>query len=166
MARVIEFEDLEGLTCFGEVVAESDQGLEVYAIERTAEQGGKIWRYEDDWMTVAPGQVRVTVACDDASELREAWRDLGFVAAGDGVTLCLVEDEDAVNLVLFDDEPSDDEAGDYASENPKMAGYESDGFVAAEDDAEPFTFARAEELSPKGAAFVNEVHDAVRAFEQ
>ena len=105
----------------------------------------------------------------DRPAVVKAWKDIGFVPGGDGMTFCKVEDEDNTTLPMYegDEDRSDDEDDeDTPSSNPNMHGYASDGFVVPDDEGSDFEFADPDELDEEAAQFVRETHEAVREYDK
>ena len=95
----------------------------------------------------------------------KGWRELGFLAGGDGISLCKLDDEDQTSLPIFKgDEDSDDE--EEPSSNPKMHGYADDGFVVPDDEGSEFEFADPDELDDEAAEWVRETHQAVHEYDK
>lgn len=158
-------------TFYGEIVGiEDDTGkIEVSRIKKTEKQEGRIWEFVDDdkWSAIDPKFItkHVTVDCSKGASVMKGWRELGFLAGGDGISLCKLEDEDQTTLPIFKgDDDSDDDSDEQASLNPKMHGYADDGFVVPDDEGEEFEFANPDELDDEAAEWVRETHEAVHEY--
>ena len=158
---------------YGEVlgIEEGTGHLEVSFLKKTPVQDGRIWQFaaDDEWETVVPLTVTKHVPVPEGSDghtVAKAWKSVGFVASGDGITFCRCEDEHLTTLdMLMCEEDSDDEEGTPSS-NANMHGYEDDGFVVPDDEGEEFDFADPSTLDKEGAAFVLETHKAVHDFDK
>jgi len=157
----------------GEILGIDDQNkIEVSRLKETEKQEGRIWEFvaDDAWSAIEPKFVKKHIRVgNDASrkEVVKAWKEVGFIPGGDGITFCRIEDEDETTLPLYDgDESSDDESSDEASANPAMHGYADDGFVVPDDEGSEFEFADPDELDEEGAKFVRETHQAVHDFDK
>ena len=145
---------------FGEIVASDDSGIEVHLLQRTRDQGGRIWRFTES-MTIQPLSIRehVKVSPITRQTVKAAWKQLGFVV--DIHNFAKEEDFNAglvyLDLASMDDaEEADGVDDDYDYD---------DGFVVEDEVAdEPFTFADPSNLDPDAAAWVRETHDAVRKY--
>jgi len=116
---------------------------------------------------VQPSQVTKHVPIPEGSDgntVVNAWKEIGFVAGGDGMTFCRIEDErvSTLPLLLCED---DSETEGTPSTNESMHGYEEDGFVVPDEDGEEFTFAIMDDLDDDAAKFVMETHKAVHDFD-
>ena len=157
----------------GEILGIDDQDrIEVSRLKKTEKQEGRIWEFvaDDAWSAIEVKFVKKHIRVgNDASrkEVVSAWKQLGFIPGGDGITFCRVEDEDETTLPMYGgDESSDDESSDEASSNPAMHGYADDGFVIPDDEGSDFEFADPDELDEEGAKFVRETHQAVHDFDK
>ena len=145
---------------FGEIVECTDSGLEVHLLERTRDQGGRIWRFTNS-TTIRPLSIRqhVKVSPITRETVKAGWKQLGFVV---DIHNFAKEEDFNSGLVYLDLEAMDDaEETDVVGD-----GYDySDGFVVPVEVAnEPFTFADPDHLDPSAAAWVKETHDAVRKY--
>jgi len=182
----------------GEILGIDDQNkIEVSRLKETEKQEGRIWEFvaDDAWSAIEPKFVKKHIRVgNDASrkEVVKAWKEVGFIPGGDGITFCRIDDEDETTLPLYDgdessdaessdeasanpamhgyaddgDESSDAESSDEASANPAMHGYADDGFVVPDDEGSEFEFADPDELDEEGARFVRETHQAVHDFDK
>ena len=145
---------------FGEIVDVEDLQLYVHLLERTRDQGGRIWRFNDDCIVIHPISIRehVKVSPVTRQTVQTAWKQLGFVV--DVHNFALEEDFNA-GRVYLDLDKMDDDDGNLEDDDYD---YE-DGFVVPDDVAnEPFTFADPSTLDAEAAAWVNATHDAVRKY--
>ena len=157
-----------------EVLGVDDDGkIEVSRLKKTAKQEGRIWEFvaDNQWSAIDSTYVKKHIKVSDSarrSEVAKAWKAIGFVPGGDGITFCRVEDEDQTTLPLLDGDSSDDEYSeeDEASANPAMHGYADDGFVVPDDEGSEFEFADPDELEEEAAQFVRETHQAVHDFDK
>lgn len=162
-------------TFYGEVLGIAEEGLEVSRLKKTKKQNSRIWEFVDDdkWSVIdtkyVQRHIKIPTGADRAVVV-EGWKSLGFVAGGDGITFCKVEDEDVTTLPIYQgrEDMSDDEDPDgyVPSSNPNMRGYASDGFVVPDDEGSDFEFADPSELDAEAAKFVRETHQAVHDFDQ
>jgi len=156
---------------YAEVVGVTPENtIEVSYLSRTEQQEGRIWQFapDDEWEVISPAQVTKHVNIPEGSSgdiVAKAWRDIGFVAAGDGLTFCRVEDERQAEMPILLCE-DDSETEDTASTKQSMHGYEEDGFVIPDEDGSDFEFANPDELDEEAARFVLETHQAVHDFEK
>jgi len=167
---LVEFK-ISNKTFYGEIVGISeDNKLEVSRLKKTEKQEGRIWEFVDDnkWSAIDRSYVQKHIEISDNSPrsvVLSAWKNMGFIPGGDGITFCLVNDEDKTTLPLFHGDESDNESDeDEPSTNPKMHGYADDGFVVPDDEGSEFEFADPNELDEEGAKFVRETHQAVRDY--
>lgn len=167
---LVEFKIANKTFC-GEIVGISENDkLEVSRLKKTEKQEGRIWEFVDDdkWSAIDRSFVQKHITIDDnspRSALISAWKKMGFIPGGDGITFCRVEDEDNTALPLFHGDESDSEPDEEEpSSNPKMHGYADDGFVVPDDEGSEFEFADPEELDEEGAKFVRETHQAVHDY--
>lgn len=170
---LIQF-DINDLNFYGEIVGVTDEGkVEVSRLKKTAKQEGRIWEFVADeaWSAIDTEYIKKHITVKDSarrSVVIKAWKELGFLPGGDGITFCRVEDEDHVTLPLAGGDSSDDDSdsdGEEASSNPAMHGYASDGFVVPDDEGSEFEFADPDDLEEEAAQFVRETHQAVRDFD-
>lgn len=171
---LIQFE-INGTKFVGEIVGIADDGkVEVSRLKKTAKQEGRIWEFmaDDAWSAIDTAYIKKHIKVNDSarrSTVVKAWKELGFLPGGDGITFCRVEDEDHVTLPLAGGDSSDDDSSDsedeQASTNPAMHGYASDGFVVPDDEGSEFEFADPDELEEEAAKFVRETHQAVHDFD-
>jgi len=169
---LIQF-DINGTNFYGEIVGITDTDkVEVSRLRKTIKQEGRIWEFvaDDAWSAIESSYITKHIKIDDSAKrsvVMKAWKELGFLPGGDGITFCRVEDEDSVTLPLYDGDSSDDDSSDdeEASANPAMHGYVSDGFVVPDDEGSEFEFADPDELDEDAAKFVRETHQAVRDFD-
>lgn len=170
---LIQF-DVHETSFYGEVVGIAEDGkVEVSRLKQTKKQSGRIWEFVDDdkWSAIDAKYIKKHIQLSDSSRrshVVKAWRTMGFVPGGDGITFCRVEDEDKTTLPLLDGDSSDDSEDESDDEtpsaNPAMHGYASDGFVVPDDEGSEFEFANADELDDEAAEFVRETHQAVHDF--
>ena len=160
---------------YGEVLGVDDsKKVEVSRLKQTQKQEGRIWEFVDDnkWSAIEDSYIvkHVKVGnCADRPTVVKAWKDIGFVPGGDGITFCKVEDEETTTLPMYegDEDRSDDEDDeDTPSTNPNMHGYASDGFVVPDDEGSDFEFADPDQLDDEAAQFVRETHEAVREYDK
>jgi len=162
--------DIADKTFFGEIVGICESGkLEVSRIKQTEKQEGRVWEFVDDdkWSAIDPKYIskHVKVDCSKGASVMKGWHELGFLAGGDGISLCKLDDEDQTSLPIFKgDEDSDDE--EEPSSNPKMHGYADDGFVVPDDEGSEFEFADPDELDDEAAEWVRETHEAVHEYDK
>ena len=157
-------------TKYAEIVGVTpDNTIEASFLVRTNQQEGRIWQFspDDEWELVQPSQVTKHVPIPEGSDgntVVNAWKEIGFVAGGDGMTFCRIEDErvSTLPLLLCED---DSETEGTPSTNESMHGYEEDGFVVPDEDGEEFTFAIMDDLDDDAAKFVMETHKAVHDFD-
>lgn len=170
---LIQF-DINDTKFFGEIVGVTDVGkVEVSRLKKTAKQEGRIWEFvaDDAWSAIEVAYIKKHIKVKDSarrSVVIKAWKELGFLPGGDGITFCRVEDEDHVTLPLAGGDSSDDDSdsdGEEASSNPAMHGYASDGFVVPDDEGSEFEFADPDDLEEEAAQFVRETHQAVHDFD-
>lgn len=168
---LIQF-DINGTEFFGEIVGVADDGkVEVSRLKKTTKQEGHIWEFvaDDAWSAIEVAYITKHIEVHDSarrSVVVKAWKELGFLPGGDGITFCRVEDEHHVTLSLADGDSSDDDSdAEEASSNPTMHGYASDGFVVPDDEGSEFEFADPDELDEEAAQFVRETHQAVHDFD-
>ena len=165
--------DIHDTSFYGEVLGvDADGKIEVSRLKQTQKQSGRIWEFVDDdkWSAIDAKYVKKHIHVSDSarrSHVVKAWRAMGFVPGGDGITFCRLEDEDETTLPLLDGDSTDEEDSDdeQASANPAMRGYASDGFVVPDDEGSEFEFADPDELDDDAAQFVRETHQAVRDFD-
>ena len=115
-----------------------DNTIEASFLVRTNQQEGRIWQFspDDEWELVQPSQVTKHVAIAEGSDgntVVQAWQEIGFIAGGDGMTFCRVEDERMATLPLLLCE-DDSETEGTPSTKESMHGYEEDGFVVPDDE--------------------------------
>jgi hypothetical protein len=157
---------------YGEVVGvDIDGKLEVSCLQKTPMEHGKLWKFTatDEFDAVEPTAISKHVAVPKNASRRQvvnAWKEVGFLPGGDGISFCRLEDETSCSLPMYGGDESDSEDDGEASSNPKMHGYESDGFVVPDDEGSDFEFADPNTLSAEAAKFVEETHQAVRDFDQ
>ena len=156
---------------YGEIVGIAEDGkLEVSRLKKTQKQEGRIWEFVDDdkWSAIDSSYVNKHVKIGrnaPRSKHVSAWKELGFIPGGDGITFCLVEDEDNTTLPMYCGDESDSESDEEEpSSNPKMHGYADDGFVVPDDKGSEFEFADPDQLDEEAAKFVRETHQAVRDY--
>lgn len=158
---------------YGEILGiDAEQKIEISRLKKTAQQEGRIWQFvaDDAWSAIDPAHVTKHIPIKNSaprSVVVKAWKEIGFLPGGDGITFCRVEDEKNTELPMYDGEESSDESEDEdeASTNPKMHGYADDGFVIPDDEGSEFEFADPGELDEEGAKFVRETHQAVHDFD-
>jgi len=158
-------------TFYGEIVGVDSSGkVEVSRLKKTKKQENRIWEFvaDDEWSAIDSTFITKHVPIPDSaqrSETKKAWKEIGFLAGGDGMTFCRIEDEDATTLPLYGGDESDEEDEGIPSTKLGMHGYEDDGFVIPDDEGSDFEFADPDELDEEGAKFVRETHKAVREFD-
>jgi hypothetical protein len=161
---------------FGEIVGVDlvTNQVEVSCLKRTTLQNNTIWQFEenDEWIAVNKEtivkHIPVPVGADGVT-VATAWREMGFVASGDGMSFCLTTDEHTTTLPILEcDGSSDEDDEDQVSMNPSMHGYADDGFVVPDDDGEPFCFADIDDpdLNEEARQFIEETHKAVHDFDK
>lgn len=158
---------------YGEVLGvDADNKIEVSRLKKTTKQEGRIWEFVDDdkWSAIEQSYVTKHIKVPTGSirdVVVKAWKELGFIPGGDGLSFCRVEDEEKVTLPLYEgaEEDSEDDSDDVPSLNPKMHGYADDGFVVPDDEGSEFEFADPDELDEEAAQFVRETHQAVHDFD-
>lgn len=166
---LIQF-DVADKNFFGEIVGLDDNGkVEVSRIQKTKKQEGRIWEFVDDdkWSAIDPKFIKKHISVDTkkGASVLKAWKELGFLAGGDGISFCRVEDENECTLPIFQgDSDSEDDEDEIPSSNPKMHGYADDGFVVPDDEGSEFEFADPDELDEDAAEWVRETHEAVHQY--
>lgn len=170
---LIQF-DINTIKFYGEIVGIADDGkIEVSRLKKTEKQEGRIWEFTEDdaWSAIESSYIQKHIKVPDSAKrsvVVKAWREIGFLPGGDGVTFCRVEDEESLTLPLCGGDSSSDDSGDDdepVSSNPNMHGYASDGFVVPDDEGSDFEFADPDKLDDEAAKFVRETHQAVRDFD-
>jgi len=169
---LIQF-DINTIKFYGEIVGIADDGkIEVSRLKKTEKQEGRIWEFTEDdaWSAIESSYIQKHIKVPDSAKrsvVVKAWREIGFLPGGDGVTFCRVEDEESSTLPLYGGDSSEDDSGDDepVSSNPNMHGYASDGFVVPDDEGSDFEFADPAKLDDEAAKFVRETHQAVRDFD-
>lgn len=164
---------INGTEFYGEVLGtDADNKVEVSRLKKTPKQEGRVWEFVDDdkWSAIEPSYVTKHIKVPTGSNrdvVVRAWKALGFIPGGDGLSFCRIEDEDQVTLPLYEgaEEDSEDDSDDVPSLNPKMHGYADDGFVVPDDEGSEFEFADPDELDEEAAQFVRETHQAVHDFD-
>jgi len=159
---------------YGEIVGVNPEGqLEVSFIKKTPKQEGRAWEFDEtnEWELVESSSVKKHVIVPEGSArgaVIKAWKDVGFLPGGDGMTFCRLEDENTTSMPLYEGAENDSggEEEDVASSNPNMHGYADDGFVVPDDEGSDFEFADPDELDDEAAKFVRETHEAVREFDK
>jgi hypothetical protein len=156
---------------YGEIVGISDDNkVEVSRLKKTTKQEGRIWEFVDDdkWSAIDSNFITKHIEIPTGSTgnvVSKAWKSLGFLAGGDGMTFCRAEDEDSTTMPVMAYENDSEEEDGIPSANPAMYGYESDGFVIPDDEGEQFEFADTSQLNETDAEWVEETHRAVHEFE-
>lgn len=156
---------------YGEVLGvDMDGKLEVSCIEKTPLEQGQLWKFTatDEFDSVDTTTVSKHVAVPkDATrgQVVNAWKQIGFLPGGDGISFCRLENEASCPLPMYGGDESDSEDDGCPSTNPNMHGYESDGFVVPDDEGSDFEFADPNTLSAEAAKFVEETHQAVRDYD-
>lgn len=173
---LITFQKLNEELRYGEILGIDlvTRKLEVSWLKRTEKQECRIWEFvaDDEWSDVDVTEITKHVSVDDKaprSVVLKAWKEIGFLPGGDGITFCRVSDENTTTLPIYggdesDEETPDDDDDDEVSSNPEMHGYADDGFVVPDDEGEAFEFADPSKLDEAGAKFVRETHQAVHDF--
>tara|TARA_B100001250_G_scaffold193861_1_gene166626 strand:+ start:7459 stop:8061 length:603 start_codon:yes stop_codon:yes gene_type:complete len=139
----------DGESWYAEVVGVKPD-LEVYFIERTEENNGKVWGYTPEWYVIPPESVEIHIT---TTNVVDALEQLGFRAISDS-TFIRIEDEnspDLVTAVPIDNVPDDDPLGIH----PEMR-----DFIVPDEEGERFT-----QAIPNND-FVRETHEAVNAYNQ
>lgn len=145
---------------YGEVLECTGDDIEVCLLERTRDQGGRIWRFTDESHLIQPASIREHVKVDPITRktVVAAWKQLGFVVDVDNFAR---EDDFNAGRVYLDLDKMDD-ADDADDEDEYDT---TDGFVVDDDVAdEPFTLADPDTLDPAAAAWVRETHDAINKY--
>ncbi len=158
---------------YGEILGIDDsKKIEVSRLKKTAKQDGRIWEFveDDQWSAIDPKYVTKHIAVKNSAtraEVVSAWKTIGFIPGGDGITFCRLEDEEQTTLPLYGgvEEDSDADDDEKPSDNPKMHGYVDDGFVVPDDEGSEFEFADPDELDEEAAEWVRETHKAVRQYD-
>lgn len=166
---LIEFKIADSVF-FGEIVGlDDDNKIEVSRLKQTKKQESRIWEYVDDdkWSAIDPKFVSKHVKVDTSkgASVMKGWKQLGFLAGGDGISFCKLEDEKDTMLPIFHGD-SDSEDDEEPSKNPKMHGYADDGFVVPDDEGSEFEFANPDDLDDEAAEWVRETHQAVHEYKQ
>ena len=145
----------------GEVVGVVGNTIEVSWLHQTQQQQGKIYAFggTQDWDTVPKSMVvkHVSPGTLVRPNIVRAWREMGFIAGGDGITFCRIEDEETVTLPMYEgaEEESDEEVSN-----------EMDDFIVPDEEGEAFTFADPSKLDGQAKQFVLDTHQAVKDFER
>ena len=156
---------------YGEVVGIAEDGkVEVSRLKKTTKQDGRIWEFveDDQWSAIDNKFITKHVPIPPGSNgniVAKAWKSIGFLPGGDGMTFCRVEDEDGTTMPVIEYEIDSEDEDGAPSSNPSMHGYESDDFVVPDDEGEVFEFADTSVLEGEEAKWVEETHRAVREFE-
>ena len=158
---------------YGEVLGVDETNkIEVSRLKKTAKQEGRIWEFvaDDKWSAIDSKYITKHICVKTSAnraEVVSAWKTMGFIPGGDGITFCRIEDEEKTTLPLYggDEEDSEDDDDEKPSTNPKMHGYADDGFVVPDDEGSEFEFADPEELDDEAAEWVRETHKAVHQYE-
>jgi len=158
---------------YGEILGIDDsKKIEVSRLKKTVKQDGRIWEFveDDQWSAIDPKYVTKHIAVKNSAtraEVVSAWKTIGFIPGGDGITFCRLEDEVQTTLPLYggDEEDSDVDDDEKPSVNPKMHGYADDGFVVPDDEGSEFEFADPNDLDDEAAEWVRETHKAVRQYD-
>lgn len=164
---------INGTEFYGEVLGIDDENkIEVSRLKQTSKQEGCIWEFVDDdkWSAIEQSYVTKHIEVPTSSRrdvVVKAWKELGFIPGGDGLSFCRIEDEEKVTLPLYEgaEEDSEDDSDDLPSLNPEMHGYADDGFVVPDNEGSAFEFADPDTLDEEGAQFVRETHQAVHDFD-
>jgi len=160
---------------FGEIVGVDlvTNKVEVSCLHRTTLQNHTIWQFEesDEWLVVNKETIVKHVSVptgSDGAAVAAAWREIGFVAGGDGMSFCLTTDSHTTTLPILECDADSSDDDEEVSANPSMHGYADDGFVVADDDGEPFSFADIDDpnLDEEARKFIEETHKAVHDFEK
>jgi len=165
---LIEF-DIAGNKFYGEIVGNQDNGkVEVSRIKQTEKQEGRIWEFVDDdkWSAIESKFISKHIVVDTSkgSSVANGWKELGFLAGGDGMSMCRIEDENQTTMPIFQGDDDSEDEEDEPSANPKMHGYADDGFVVADDEGSEFEFANPDDLDDEAAEWVRETHEAVHEY--
>jgi len=167
---LITFE-IAGKTFHGEVLGTDEHhNVEVSRLKKTEKQESRIWEFvaDDKWSAIDPKFVKKHLKLGNSATRKvvvSAWKELGFIPGGDGITFCRIEDEDSITLPLYGgDESDEDDDEDTPSTNPTMHGYADDGFVIPDEEGSDFEFANPDDLDEEAAKFVRETHQAVHDF--
>ena len=162
---LVRYRDNDENDSYGEISTVSSDGVELFRLQRTRDQGGRIWRLNDGVSIVQRGSVLQHVSLSSPltrSVVKAGWRELGFMVDIDDFARTADFEAGRVTLRI---EALDE--GDDAADAPGVGDdYDyDDGFVVADEVAnEPFTFADPSTLSDADAAWVRETHDAVRKY--
>ncbi len=132
-----------GKDWYGEVVGVTPEGYEVYFIE---EKTPGVWGYSKEWHEVPKECVQIHIKTEGVVR---ALKELGFRPLTDNTFARL--DETREVPIGEDYEAMEESAGD-----PRLHGYEDDGFVVPDD--EPFSMAAPD------SQFVRDTHKAVRDY--
>jgi hypothetical protein len=162
---------------FGEIVGVDlvTNKVEVSCLQRTTLQNHTIWQFQesDEWMAVNKETIVKHVAVPtgaDGAAVAGAWREIGFVAGGDGISFCLTTDSHTTTLPILECDADSSDDDEEVSTNPSMHGYADDGFVVADNDpsCEPFSFADIDDpnLDEEARKFIEETHKAVHDFDK
>ena len=162
---------------FGEIVGVDlvTNKVEVSCLKRTTLQNHTIWQFEanDEWLVVNKETIVKHVSVptgSDGAAVAAAWREIGFVAGGDGMSFCLITDAHTTTLPILECDADSSDDDEEVSTNPSMHGYADDGFVVADNDpsCEPFSFADIDDpdLDEEARKFIEETHKAVHDFEK
>ncbi len=157
---------------YGEVLGIDEHNkVEVSRLKNTLKQEGKIWEFVADnkWSSIDNKYITKHIKVPEGSDRNtvvKAWKEIGFIPGGDGLSFCRIEDEDETTLPLYEgaEDDSSDEEDETPSSNPAMYGYADDGFVIPDDEGSDFEFADPNKLDEEGAKFVRETHEAVHEF--
>jgi len=164
---LIEF-NIAGKNFYGEIVGQQDGKVEVSRIKQTEKQGGRIWEFVDDdkWSAIDAKFISKHIVVDTSkgSSVAQGWKELGFIAGGDGITMCMIEDEDQTTMPIFQADNDSEDEEDEPSVNPNMHGYADDGFVVPDDEGSEFEFANPDDLTEEAAEWVRETHEAVHEY--
>tara|TARA_B110000008_G_scaffold8354_2_gene8246 strand:- start:5347 stop:6030 length:684 start_codon:yes stop_codon:yes gene_type:complete len=169
---LIQF-DIGDQSFYGEVLGVDDDGkIEVSRLKQTTKQEGRIWEFVEDnkWSTIDTKYVKKHVKVTSSArrpQVVKAWKTLGFVPGGDGITFCRTSDENQTTLPMYEgaEDDSEDDEDELPSTNPNMHGYADDGFVVPDDEGSDFEFADPDELDEEAAKFVRETHQAVHDYQ-
>jgi hypothetical protein len=162
---------------FGEIVGVDlvTNKVEVSCLQRTTLQNHTIWQFQEsyEWMAVNKETIVKHVAVPtgaDGAAVAGAWREIGFVAGGDGISFCLTTDSHTTTLPILECDADSSDDDEEVSTNPSMHGYADDGFVVADNDpsCEPFSFADIDDpnLDEEARKFIEETHKAVHDFDK
>ena len=138
-------------------VADMDENgkLEVwYIVPDTSRANGKIYHYQENWVTIDPSMVQQHFPKPDKAKVLETYRQLGFRPMTEDIFVRADVDIEADDDLKHFQFPTDTiDVDDYESETDSL-----DGFIVPDEDGEAFVPA-----SPTND-FVIDTHRAVRDY--